>query len=110
AVLFSRSPRHPTPTLFPYTTLFRSTTDDMTRFLLSLDDAVDTIFAGVRTGKRGDLYIPRVPSAKVVDIAAVLIGNRPIETKVIGIRPGEKIHEVLISEEEAHRTVERGNY
>lgn len=86
------------------------TTDDMTRFLLSLDDAVDTIFAGVRTGRRGDLYIPRVPSAKVVDIAAVLIGNRPIETKVIGIRPGEKIHEVLISEEEAHRTVERGNY
>src|SRR5205814_4474533 len=83
AVLFSRSPRHPTPTLFPYTTLFRSTTGDMTRFLLSLDDAVDTIFAGVRTGKRGDLYIPRVPSAKVVDIAAVLIGNRPIETKVI---------------------------
>ena len=86
------------------------TTDDMTRFLLSLDDAVDTIFAGVRTGMRGDLYIPRVPSAKVIDIAAVLIGNRPIETKIIGIRPGEKIHEVLISEEEAHRTVERGNY
>lgn len=86
------------------------TTDDMTRFLLSLDDAVDTIFAGVRTGNRGDLYIPRVPSAKVTDVAAVLIGNRPIETKIIGIRPGEKIHEVLISEEEAHRTVERGNY
>jgi len=86
------------------------TTADMTRFLLSLDDAVDTIFAGVRTGNRGDLYIPRVPSAMVADIAAVLIGNRPIETKIIGIRPGEKIHEVLISEEEAHRTVERGKY
>ena len=51
-----------------------------------------------------------MPSAKVVDVAAVLIGNRPIEMKVTGIRPGEKIHEVLISEEEAHRTVERGNY
>ena len=46
-------------------------------------------------GARGELYIPRVPSAKVVDIAAVLIGNRAIETKVTGIRPGEKIHECL---------------
>ncbi len=86
------------------------TTEDMTRFLLSLEDAVDTIFAAVRHGHRGELYIPRVPSAKVVDIAAVLIGKRPIETKVIGIRPGEKIHEILVSEEEAHRTIARGNY
>jgi UDP-glucose 4-epimerase len=51
-----------------------------------------------------------VPSAKVVDIAAVMIGNRPIDTKITGIRPGEKIHEALISDEEANRTVERGNY
>jgi FlaA1/EpsC-like NDP-sugar epimerase len=86
------------------------TTDDMTRFLLSLDDAVDTIFAGVRRGRRGELYIPRVPSAKVIDIASVLIGSRSIEMKVTGIRPGEKIHEALISDEEAHRTIERGNY
>jgi FlaA1/EpsC-like NDP-sugar epimerase len=86
------------------------TTADMTRFLLSLDDAVDTIFAAVRTGHRGELYVPRVPSAKVVDIASVLIGSRHIETKIIGIRPGEKIHEELISEEESHRTVERGDY
>jgi FlaA1/EpsC-like NDP-sugar epimerase len=86
------------------------TTADMTRFLLSLDDAVDTIFAAISQGHRGELYIPRVPSAKVVDVAAVLIGNRPIQTKITGIRPGEKIHEVLISEEEAHRTIARGNY
>ncbi len=86
------------------------TTPDMTRFLLSLDDAVDTIFAAVRQGRRGELYIPRVPSAKVVDIAGVLIGNRPIDTRVSGIRPGEKIHEALISDEEAHRTIERGKH
>src|SRR5262249_33407738 len=86
------------------------TTEDMTRFLLSLDDAVDTIFAAIRQGRRGELYIPRVPAAKVVDVAKVLIGTRPIKMKVTGIRPGEKIHEVLISEEEAHRTVKRGNY
>jgi FlaA1/EpsC-like NDP-sugar epimerase len=86
------------------------TTTDMTRFLLSLEQAVDTIFAALRGAKRGETYIPRVPSAKVTDIAAALIANRKIETKVTGIRPGEKIHEILVSEEEANRTVERGDY
>ncbi|MBE3117224.1 MAG: polysaccharide biosynthesis protein, partial [Candidatus Atribacteria bacterium] len=86
------------------------TTMDMTRFLLSLDQAVDTIFAAVRDAHRGETYIPRVPSAKVTDIAAVLIGDRPIQTVVTGIRPGEKIHEILVSEEECYRTVERGQY
>jgi len=86
------------------------TTTDMTRFLLSLDQAVDTIFAALRGGGRGETYIPRVPSAKVVDVAAALIGERPVETVVTGIRPGEKIHEILVSEEECHRTVDRGAY
>lgn len=86
------------------------TTPEMTRFLLSLDDAVDTIFAAVREGQRGELYIPRVPTAKVIDIAKALINNRPIKTEIIGIRPGEKLHEILISEEEAERTIERGDY
>ena len=45
-----------------------------------------------------------------MDIAAALIGERKIETVVTGIRPGEKVHEILVSEEEAHRTVERGDY
>lgn len=86
------------------------TTPDMTRFLLSLDQAVDTVFAAVLTGERGDTFIPRVPSALVSDIAASLIGDRPIETIITGIRPGEKLHEILVSEEECFRTVERGNY
>jgi UDP-glucose 4-epimerase len=86
------------------------TTLDMTRFLLSLDEAVDTVFAVLRDGRRGETYIPRVPSARAVDIAAVLIGDRPIGTVVIGIRPGEKVHEILVSEEERHRTLERGKY
>jgi UDP-glucose 4-epimerase len=85
------------------------TTADMTRFLLSLDDAVDVIFEAVKTGKRGETYIPRVPAAKVTDIAEILIGNRPIKTQIIGIRPGEKIHEILVSEEEAYRTLERSS-
>ena len=86
------------------------TTADMTRFLLSLEQGVDTIFAAVREARRGETYIPRVPSARVTDIAAALIGERKIETVVTGIRPGEKVHEILVSEEEAHRTVERGDY
>jgi UDP-glucose 4-epimerase len=86
------------------------TTEDMTRFLLSLDQAVDTIFAAIKTGKRGETYIPRVPSARVIDIAHALIEDRPINTIVTGIRPGEKIHEILVSEEEANRTITRGDY
>jgi len=86
------------------------TTPEMTRFLLSLDQAVDTIFAAVQEASRGETYIPRVPSAQVIDIAGVLIGNRPIQTVITGIRPGEKVHESLVSEEECHRTVERDQY
>jgi len=86
------------------------TTADMTRFLLSLNDAVDLIFAAVQGAAPGETYIPRVPSAQVTHIATALIGNRPIETKIVGIRPGEKVHEILISDEEAYRTVERGPY
>ena len=86
------------------------TTTDMTRFLLSLEQAVDTVFAAVREGRRGETYIPRVPSARVTDVAAALIGDRPVETQVTGIRPGEKVHEILVSEEEAYRTVGRGDY
>ncbi len=86
------------------------TTADMTRFLLSLDSAVDTVFAVVRDGRRGEIFVPRVPAAKVTHVAEALIGSRPIEVRIIGVRPGEKIHESLISEEEAHRTVLRGDY
>ena len=86
------------------------TTTDMTRFLLSLDQAVDTVFAAVREALPGETYVPIVPSARVVDIAKALIGDRPIETKVTGIRPGEKIHEVLVGQEEAFRTLRRGDY
>jgi FlaA1/EpsC-like NDP-sugar epimerase len=80
---------------------------EMTRFLLSLDEAVDLIFAAVRKARRGETFIPRVPSARMVDVAAALIGDRKIKTEVTGIRPGEKLHEILISEEEAQRTMLR---
>ncbi len=81
------------------------TTPDMTRFLLTLDDAVDTIFAAVRSAAPGETYIPRVPSARIVDVAEALIAGADIPIVTTGIRPGEKIHEILISDEESYRTV-----
>ena len=86
------------------------TTPEMTRFLLSMEQAVDTILAAFCWGKRGDTYIPRVPSARITAIASALIGERPVKTIITGIRPGEKVHEILVSEEEAHRTLIRENY
>ena len=86
------------------------TDERMTRFLLSLEDAVDTIVAAVSDGAPGEIFIPTAPAAKVTDIAEVLIGDRDIETRVTGIRPGEKLHESLVSEEEALRTVRKGDY
>jgi FlaA1/EpsC-like NDP-sugar epimerase len=84
------------------------TSPEMTRFLLSLEEAVDLILRAIDTGKRGETYIPRVPSARMTDVAAALIGDRPIQTVVTGVRPGEKLHEILVSEEEGWRTFERG--
>lgn len=86
------------------------TSPEMTRFLLSLDDAVDTVFAGIKEAGRGETYVPRAPSATVVNIAQALIGKRDISTKTMGVRPGEKMHEILISEEEVHHCVRRGAY
>src|SRR5687768_14893685 len=83
---------------------------EMTRFLLSLDQAVDTVFAALAEANPGETYIPRVPAARVIDLAEVLIDGRPIELRLTGIRPGEKIHEIMVSEEECYRTVARGNY
>lgn len=86
------------------------TTPDMTRFLLSLNDAVDIVFAALQSAFAGEVFIPRIPSARVMDVAYVLAEPHNLEVKVIGIRPGEKVHETLISEEEAYRTVEHGKY
>jgi UDP-glucose 4-epimerase len=82
----------------------------MTRFLLSLNEAVDTIFAALRDGARGETFIPRVRSANILDLAHVLVGERANPVTITGIRPGEKLHEILIAEDEAYRTIERGDY
>lgn len=86
------------------------TVPEMTRFLLSLNQAVDTVFMALRGARRGETYVPDAPSATVANIAKALIGSRPIECKTIGIRPGEKMHEIMVSDEEAHHCVRRDNY
>ncbi len=86
------------------------TTPEMTRFLLPLDVAVDTVFAAIREARPGETYVPRAPSSLVAHIAEALIGDREIPIKEIGIRPGEKVHEIMISDEEASRSEARGRW
>jgi UDP-glucose 4-epimerase len=86
------------------------TVPGMTRFLLSLDQAVDTVFVALREAHAGETYVPRAPSATVDNIARALIGERAVSVEVVGIRPGEKMHEIMVSEEEAHHCAHRGDY
>jgi len=86
------------------------TVPEMTRFLLSLEQAVDTVFAALQTAEPGEILVPDAPAATVENIARALIGDHEIEIKVTGIRPGEKMHEIMVSEEECHHTVRRGSY
>jgi len=76
------------------------TVPEMTRFLLSINEAVDLVFAALTSANRGEIYIPDLPSATVMNVAKALVEDRQIEIEVTGIRPGEKMHEILISEEE----------
>ena len=86
------------------------TTEDMTRFLIPLDHAVHTIAKALSEGKAGETFVPKIPSANMLNVAKALIGDRDIEIKVIGIRPGEKLHELMVSEEEGVRTYDRGDF
>ena len=86
------------------------TVPHMTRFLLNLNEAVDTVFAAIENAEKGETFIPIAPAATVENIAKALVGDKDIEIKITGIRPGEKIHEILISEEEMNHTIKKGNY
>ena len=82
----------------------------MTRFLLTLDQAVDTVFEAMQFAEAGETYIPKIKAALIVDVVHALVGKKKIEVKETGIRPGEKLHEVLVSQEESLRTISRGDY
>jgi len=86
------------------------TVPDMTRFLLSLNQAVDTVFTAIREARPGETYVPNAPAATVLNIAKALIGKKKVDIRVTGIRPGEKMHEIMVSEEEANHCVKRDGY
>lgn len=86
------------------------TVPEMTRFLLSLDQAVDTVIAALSEARPGETYVPNAPSASMINVAKALIGNRDVRIDVVGIRPGEKLHEIMVSDEEANHCVKRGDY
>ena len=82
----------------------------MTRFLMTLDEAVDCVFAALLEAKPGETYVPRAPSTTVLNLAKALIGDQDIEIKITGVRPGEKMHEILISDAESPHVEARGRY
>ena len=81
----------------------------MTRFWISLEQAVIFVEACFADMHGGELFVPRIPSMKLVDLVEALAPGHPIE--VIGLRPGEKLHEEMISTDDSHRTVrQEGRY
>ena len=83
------------------------TDDRMTRFWLSLDQGVRFVIQCIEQMHGGEVFVPKIPSMKVIDLAHAIAPEATVS--IIGIRPGEKLHEVLISEDEARNTVERDN-
>ena len=81
---------------------------EMTRFILSLDDAVKTVDFAFKNMVGAEIFVRKIPSIKIIDLAKCIAPN--CQYKEIGIRPGEKLHEQLISKDEAHYTYEYENY
>ncbi len=85
----------------------------MTRFMMSLDQAVDLVLFAFENGKSGDLFIQKSPAATIELLAHTMkkLFNRPEhEVKIIGTRHGEKLYEVLMTKEERVRAIDMGNY
>jgi UDP-N-acetylglucosamine 4,6-dehydratase len=80
------------------------TDDRMTRFWLSLELGVHFVIRCIELMHGGEVFVPKIPSMAVADLARAIAPEAQVE--IIGIRPGEKLHEVLISEDEARTTVE----
>ncbi len=84
--------------------LLTITDERMTRFWITLDQAVDLVLFAVDHSTGGEVFIPKIPSMRVVDLADAMAPGVPRE--VIGIRPGEKLHEVLITADESRHAVD----
>ncbi len=80
------------------------TDERMTRFWITLEQAVEFVIKCLTIMKGGEIFIPKIPSMKIVDLASVIAPECGFE--IVGIRPGEKLHEILIPEDEIRYTVE----
>jgi UDP-N-acetylglucosamine 4,6-dehydratase len=80
----------------------------MTRFWLTIEEGVQFVLDSLQRMEGGEIFVPKIPSFKVIDVAEVVAPGIP--TKIIGIRPGEKLHEVMITEDDAIFTVEFDKY
>jgi UDP-N-acetylglucosamine 4,6-dehydratase len=81
---------------------------NMTRFWLTIDEGVQFVLDSLSRMHGGEIFVPKIPSFKVVDVATVISPSSPI--KIIGIRPGEKLHEVMITEDDSEYTLEFKDY
>ncbi len=79
----------------------------MTRFWITLDQAVEFVLESFEIMQGGELYVPRIPSMKIMDLAQAI--KKDFKYEEIGIRPGEKLHEEMISPDDSRRTVELPN-
>lgn len=77
---------------------------DMTRFIMTLDQSIDLIERTINESENGDIWIPKLKSMRIIDLAEIFATRFKSEIKLVGMRPGEKIHEDLISKSESIRT------
>ena len=85
----------------------------MTRFMMSLEDSVALVLFALEKGTHGDLFVQKAPGATVDNIVgalSLLLGIKKVEIEIIGVRPGEKIHETLLTAEEKFRSIEHYNF
>ena len=84
------------------------TDERMTRFWLTIEQGVQFVLDSLERMHGGEIFVPKIPSFKVTDVARVVCPGVP--THIIGIRPGEKLHEVMITEDDSYNTVESEDY
>lgn len=84
------------------------TDERMTRFNISLDGGVDMVLHALEYAWGGEIFVPKIPSYKILDVAKAIDPN--VETKIVGIRPGEKIHEEMITSSDSFSTYDLGKY
>ena len=80
----------------------------MTRFIITLRQGVDFVLKNLSRMRGGEIFVPKIPSVGILDIAKAIAPGSEIE--VVGIRPGEKLHEIMIPADDARRTVDRGDH